>query len=89
MSEKTPLIPQYQAAAEAAPRTHRCPRARTALRVVGAITAAGLLYSSFPEGSLPEIVICTLTDSASGTTSTIRSEQVKVMPDSSLRPCSI
>ncbi|KAH6622032.1 peptidase family M13 [Boeremia exigua] len=50
--EKAPLIPRSvgtHARAESAPRRHRYTSRRTALRVLGATAAAGILYYSIPE----------------------------------------
>ena len=52
--EKTPLIPRFDAAhvgPEGAPRRQRCASKKTALRVLGATAAAGILYYSVPEGN--------------------------------------
>lgn len=51
-NEKAPLIPRFDASdarAESAPRP-RCPSKKTALKVIGATAAAGLLYYGAPEG---------------------------------------
>lgn len=53
MDEKAPLIPRFDASRavpEAAPRQQRCAAKKTALRVLGATAAAGVLYYSIPEG---------------------------------------
>jgi endothelin-converting enzyme len=49
MSEKAPLIPRFEARAESAPRPQRCSSKKTALKVLSAATAAGLLYYNVPE----------------------------------------
>ncbi|OSS43699.1 hypothetical protein B5807_11538 [Epicoccum nigrum] len=52
--EKAPLIPRFdatQAMPGAAPRHHRCAAKKTALKVLGATAAAGILYYSIPEAA--------------------------------------
>ena len=52
--EKAPLVPRFHATRAmpgAAPRRHRCAAKKTALRVLGATAAAGILYYNIPEGS--------------------------------------
>ena len=52
--EKAPLIPRFDATRVmpgAAPRHHRCAAKKTALRVLGATAAAGMLYYSIPSGN--------------------------------------
>jgi hypothetical protein len=52
--EKAPLIPRFDASHAmpgAAPRHHRCAAKKTALKVLGATAAAGILYYSIPEGN--------------------------------------
>ncbi|KAG9198389.1 hypothetical protein G6514_010233 [Epicoccum nigrum] len=52
--EKASLIPRFdatQAMPGAAPRHHRCAAKKTALKVLGATAAAGMLYYSIPEAS--------------------------------------
>lgn len=51
--EKTPLIPRFDAThttPELAPRRQRWPARTTALKVLGATAAAGILYYNIPEG---------------------------------------
>jgi endothelin-converting enzyme len=51
-NEKAPLIPRFDAPdarAESAPRL-RCSSRKTALKVLGATAAAGILYYGVPEG---------------------------------------
>ncbi|KAJ4350539.1 hypothetical protein N0V95_004645 [Ascochyta clinopodiicola] len=48
MSEKTPLIPSYEARTEAAHRSRRCSSRKIAVRVLGATAAAGFFYYNFP-----------------------------------------
>ena len=51
--EKAPLVPRFDATRAmpgAAPR-HRCAAKKTALRVLGATAAAGILYYNIPEGN--------------------------------------
>lgn len=52
--EKAPLVPRFDATHAvpgAAPRRHRCAAKKTALRVLGATAAAGILYYNIPEGN--------------------------------------
>ena len=52
--EKAPLIPRFDATHAvrgAAPRRHRCAAKKTALKVLGATAAAGILYYNIPEGN--------------------------------------
>ena len=53
-NEKAPLIQRFDASdarAEPAPRP-RCSSKKTALKVIGATAAAGILYYGVPEGEL-------------------------------------
>jgi hypothetical protein len=52
--EKASLIPRFDASHAmpgATPRHHRCAAKKTALKVLGATAAAGILYYSIPEGN--------------------------------------
>lgn len=52
--EKAPLVPRFDATHAvpgAAPRRHRCAAKKTALRVLGATAAAGILYYNIPEAA--------------------------------------
>ncbi|KAJ8110218.1 hypothetical protein OPT61_g6889 [Boeremia exigua] len=52
--EKAPLIPRFDAThatAELTPRRQRCSSRKTALKVLGATAAAGILYYGVPEGN--------------------------------------
>jgi endothelin-converting enzyme len=53
-NEKAPLIPRFDASharAEAAPRPQRCASKKTAVKVIVATAAAGILYYGVPEGN--------------------------------------